>query len=453
MKVEAAGLSKEVVRLRKENNLLKDENFLLKEKLGSKRYRAIDAVVDFIYRSRRNKLARLEKDIKEVRSGGYKAKRSVKVGRVDIVNINFYDWDGKEVFKGGAERYVYDLACLLKDMGFKPRILQCSNKFFKKRFNGVEVVGVGGGSRSSTAENSTLFNDYCRDCEFLIASPLELACEIKDIPVIGINHGVNFDGIWNAFGNNYAGVHDERMSALKNVFSCVCVDTNFINWTRTLDYNLSLKEKYIPNYFDEEQFRVKRTRGRGDQVVFVYPRRIYEARGYDITIEAFRKILPKYGKKVRLNFVGQVDNEKASSDLEEFMREFPENVFHFEYKMEEMANAYKDADVVLIPTKYCEGTSLSCIEGMVSGAAVLATNVGGLPDLVIDGFNGLMIEPTADSLRDAVEQLIEDPRLRKRLASNGKKVAEEAFNKKNWERGWQDEIRRIRESAANGRVI
>lgn len=444
MKSEA-NLSKELIRLQRENSLLKDENFLLEKRVCAKRYKIIDAVVDSLYGIRKKKILNLKKEIREIEQDKNMVKRSIKIGRVDIVNFNFYDWDGKKVFKGGAERYVYDLACLMKNMGLKPRIVQCSNNFFKKRFNGIEVIGIGNCSRSSTAENSAMLNYFCRDCEFVVASPLELACEIRDIPVIGINHGVNFDGSWNKFGNNYAGVHDERMAALKNVFSCICVDTNFINWTRTLDYSLSLKEKYIPNYFDENNFKVRKTRRKDDQVVFVYPRRIYEARGYDITIDAFRHILAKYNKKVKLNFVGQIDNEKAGDDLKKIMNDFPENVFHSEYKMEEMSNAYKDADVVLIPTKYCEGTSLSCIEGMASGAVVLVTNVGGLPNLVIDGYNGLVIEPTAEDLKVAIEKLINDSRLRKKLAENGKKVVKEAFNKKIWEKRWRCEIDKIRQ--------
>ena len=449
MKDDFADLSKKMAKLENENYLLKSENQILKKKMSAKRYKVIDSVVDFWYRSRKKSLERLSQKIeqKKKKKG---AEREIKTGRVDIVNINFYDWDGKEVFKGGAERYVYDLACLLKEMGLKPRILQCSNKFFKKRFNGIEVIGIGSGSRDNTADNSAMFNYYCKDCEFVIASPLDLACEIKDVPVIGINHGINFDGTWNMYKGNLAGVYDERMKALKNVSSCVCVDTNFINWTRTLDYKYSLKEKFIPNYYDEKQFKVRKTKQKDGQVVFVYPRRIYEARGYDITIEAFRNVFVKYGDKVRLEFVGQIDNEKADSDLKAFMAEFPKNVSHAEYNMEEMTNAYKDADVVLIPTKYCEGTSLSCIEGMVSGAAVVATNVGGLPNLIIDGFNGMLVEPTAESLEAAVVELIKNPKMREKIAENGKMVAREAFGKKRWQEKWKKEIERIRKVVKEG---
>lgn len=364
-------------------------------------------------------------------------------GRVDIINVNFYDWDGRIVFKGGAERYVYDLAVLLKSMGYKPRILQCSNVPFVKHYNGIDVVGTGFGDKSSMRRNSIMYNYYCKDAELIIASPLELACEIKGAPVIGVNHGINFDSEWNKYNSKYPYLHDEHMDALTNVVSCICVDTNFINWTRTQDYDLALKEKYIPNYFDQKQFARSSVREKRDMVTFVYPRRLYSARGFDITVRAFERILPKYKDKIILTFVGQVDNEEVKDDLERIMNAYPKNVFHYEYSMEEMPKAYKEADVVLVPTRYSEGTSLSCIEGMASGAAVIVTDVGGLPNLVIDGYNGVIISPTVDELAMAVEEMIRKPTWRTEIAANGLAVAKKAFTKTKWEESWKQEIKKV----------
>jgi hypothetical protein len=61
---------------------------------------------------------------------------------VDIVNVNFYDWDGATLYKGGAERYVYDLASILKEDGWSPRILQVANRSFEKQFRGIPVIGI-----------------------------------------------------------------------------------------------------------------------------------------------------------------------------------------------------------------------------------------------------------------------------------------------------------------------
>ncbi|MBR3329552.1 glycosyltransferase family 4 protein [Candidatus Saccharibacteria bacterium] len=457
-----AELTNFIKRLEEENKKLKGDNRKLATKLKSKRYKVVDFATDSFYSLMRkvNKREQLiernlaeeteeTKETKETNRTEAVKKRRVVSGRVDIINFNFYDWDGKVVFKGGAERYVYDLACLLKKMKYKPRILQCSNTPFRKKYNGIDIVGIGVGSKGDIRLCSTLYSNYCRSAEFIIASPLELASRIEDIPVIGINHGVNFDGKWNEYNPEAPRLQNDHMMALKNVVSCVCVDTNFINWTRTQDYALAQKERYIPNYYDPEQFSKVKKRSH-DKVVFVYPRRLYSARGSDLTIRVFEKLLPKYKDKIILNFVGQVDNDEAQEDLDRIMKAFPKNVFHYEYTMEEMPKAYKNADVVLVPTRYSEGTSLSCIEGMASGAAVITTNVGGLPNLVINGFNGRIVSPTVDDLNDAVVEMIVRPELRKKLAKNGLMVAKEAFSKKKWEESWRKEINRVVASSKKG---
>lgn len=434
-----------IEKLEKENCLLRDDNRQLAQKLDSKRYKTVDFLTDGFYALIRKKSvkARLIENNLTNKSIPINVKRTIKPGRIDIINMNFFDWDGKVVYKGGAERYVYDLACLLNKIGYKARILQCSNIPFRKKYQGIDVIGIGAGDKGNMRICSMVFSSYCNEAECVIASPLELASEIRNVPVIGINHGVNFDGEWNHYDKKAIHRYDEHMDALNNVVSCVCVDTNFINWTRTQDYELALKEKYIPNYYDAKKFISERKKRKDGKMVFVYPRRLYAARGSDITTRAFEKILPKYKDKVILNFVGQVDNDEARNDLDRIMSEFPENVFHYEYTMEEMPQAYKDADVVLVPTRYSEGTSLSCIEGMASGAAVIVTDVGGLPNLVIDGYNGVIISPTVDELAMAVEEMIRKPTWRTEIAANGLAVAKKAFTKTKWEESWKQEIKKV----------
>jgi len=438
-------LCDELKKIGAEKAELTEKNKELIKLLNSKRYKAVDFVTDTVYRlaHRVSKKQKIIDSAAVVKKKIVDSTRDVVIGKVDIININFYDWDGKVVYKGGAERYVYDLACLLKKMGYKVRILQCSNMPFEKIYKGIQVVGVGAGDKSNMRACSAVYNYYCRDAEFVIASPLELASEIQNIPVIGINHGVNFDDEYNKYNSKCLRSYDVHMDALKNVVSCVCVDTNFINFTRTQDYALSLKERYIPNYYDSKQFARVRVKKDSEKIIFIYPRRLYNARGVDITIEAFEKILPDYKDKVILNFVGQIDNSEAGAMLDSIMSKYPKNVFHYEYSMDEMPKAYKDADVVLVPTRYSEGTSLSCIEGMASGAAIIATDVGGLTNLVIDGFNGKLISPTVDDLVDAVLWMIKKPKERVKLAENGLAVVREAFTKEKWDKSWQKEIKRV----------
>lgn len=82
---------------------------------------------------------------------------------------------------------------------------------------------------------------------------------------------------------------------------------------------------------------------------------------------------------------------------------------------------YADLDVVVLTSRN-EGTPLSVIEALAAGRAVVATSVGGVPDLIEDGKNGLLVD-VGDPLlvATAVERLLGDPALRGRLGELGRR--------------------------------
>jgi glycosyltransferase involved in cell wall biosynthesis len=57
--------------------------------------------------------------------------------------------------------------------------------------------------------------------------------------------------------------------------------------------------------------------------------------------------------------------------------------------------AFERADVFVLPTYHLEGLPYALLESMAAGVPVIATRVGGIPELVADGINGLLIEPQA----------------------------------------------------------
>ncbi|NPV53652.1 MAG: glycosyltransferase family 4 protein [Firmicutes bacterium] len=80
-------------------------------------------------------------------------------------------------------------------------------------------------------------------------------------------------------------------------------------------------------------------------------------------------------------------------------------------------------DVALIPSKATEGTSLSCLEAMGVGCAVIASYVGGLSDLIIEGYNGRLIKPTVENLVSTLVELIEDSEKRAYLWRNARETS------------------------------
>jgi glycosyltransferase involved in cell wall biosynthesis len=98
---------------------------------------------------------------------------------------------------------------------------------------------------------------------------------------------------------------------------------------------------------------------------------------------------------------------------------------------DELGDLYDRAAVVVCPS-YREGLPLCVLEAMAHGKPVVASAVGGIPELVEDGVTGFLVEPgDVAGLRTAVERLLADPMLRRRLGRAARaRVAERC----SWER-------------------
>ena len=98
---------------------------------------------------------------------------------------------------------------------------------------------------------------------------------------------------------------------------------------------------------------------------------------------------------------------------------------------DELEQLYARAAVVACPSRR-EGFGVVCLEAMAHGRPVVATRVGGLLDLVVDGETGIVVPPRDPAaLRAALERLLADPDLRRKLGSAGRERARTHFS---WER-------------------
>jgi L-malate glycosyltransferase len=90
----------------------------------------------------------------------------------------------------------------------------------------------------------------------------------------------------------------------------------------------------------------------------------------------------------------------------------------------------------LIPLSSCdiyahislqEGFPLSILEAMSCGKAVIASKTGGIPELINDGENGLLVESTPEAISNAVIGLMNSSEKRSKLGQNAKRAVEEKF--------------------------
>jgi glycosyltransferase involved in cell wall biosynthesis len=87
---------------------------------------------------------------------------------------------------------------------------------------------------------------------------------------------------------------------------------------------------------------------------------------------------------------------------------------------EDVAPYYAAFDTLVLPSGN-EGTPVSAIEALAAGRPVVATRVGGVPDVVRDGEDGFLVEAGAtDDLAERLERLARDPALRERMGKAGR---------------------------------
>jgi glycosyltransferase involved in cell wall biosynthesis len=87
---------------------------------------------------------------------------------------------------------------------------------------------------------------------------------------------------------------------------------------------------------------------------------------------------------------------------------------------EEVAPFYAAFDAMILPS-INEGTPVSAIEALAAGRPVVATRVGGVPDVIREGEDGFLVEPgDVDALAERLARLAADPELRERLGAAGR---------------------------------
>jgi glycosyltransferase involved in cell wall biosynthesis len=71
---------------------------------------------------------------------------------------------------------------------------------------------------------------------------------------------------------------------------------------------------------------------------------------------------------------------------------------------------------------------LVILEAMAAGCPVISTRVGAIPEVVVDGVTGILVEKqNPQQLADAIMRLVDDPALRQRMGEAGRKRFEEHY--------------------------
>ncbi|MBF0493780.1 MAG: glycosyltransferase family 4 protein [Candidatus Omnitrophica bacterium] len=154
--------------------------------------------------------------------------------------------------------------------------------------------------------------------------------------------------------------------------------------------------------------------------------RFSSVKGHEYLIRAFKKVIAA-GHNAKLLFLGDDNAEKQKAvDLIRELGIEDKVVIRLgrETALEKVLSAI---DIFALPSLQ-EGLGLSLMEAMAAGCASVASDVGGIKELIVDGVDGILVESAnSDKLADALITLINDPELRKKLGGNARRKALEKF--------------------------
>lgn len=197
------------------------------------------------------------------------------------------------------------------------------------------------------------------------------------------------------------------------------------------------KIKYIPNGVDPEKFNpnIKRCDIRNlysipkDSYILLCPRRLDPKNGIEYLIRSAPDVLKEYNNICFL-IVGN-GNAKHKKYLQRLTREQGVGnkvTFAGSVANAEMPEYYLNSDIVVLPS-LVEGTSIAGLEGMACAKPIIGTKTGGIPEIVVDGKNGLLVEPAnSRGLAQAILVLLKDEDKRKKFGLKGRELVVSKFD-------------------------
>lgn len=184
--------------------------------------------------------------------------------------------------------------------------------------------------------------------------------------------------------------------------------------------------RIVPNPIDDDLFApaVEDREAPGSILV---AGRVERAKGQDVLLEALpsiREAVPE----AHIRVIG--DDGAAAERLMARARELrvAEAVtFEGARARDELPEAYRAASVCVVPSRF-EAFPYTCLEAMACGRAVVAARVGGLPEVISDEVDGLLVAPEDPAaLADAVRRLLLDAATRRRLGDAARARVADSF--------------------------
>ncbi|MHB1653252.1 MAG: glycosyltransferase [Desulfitobacteriaceae bacterium] len=184
----------------------------------------------------------------------------------------------------------------------------------------------------------------------------------------------------------------------------------------------------IPFGVDVERFAPPEEVNQAAPVVFGVAKYLQPVYGLDILIKAFAELERRLPGRALLRIAGDGPERRKLNNLAKRLGvegrvEWPGLIPN-----REVAQFYQGLDVVVVPSRQ-ESFGVTAVEGSACARPIIASKVGGLPEVVLDQETGLLVTPgDVEELASAMEFLVNYPEERLRLGEAGRKFVLEHYS-------------------------
>lgn len=159
---------------------------------------------------------------------------------------------------------------------------------------------------------------------------------------------------------------------------------------------------------------------RSEYTIILFPSRLIKRKGIEDALHAVAKLpasyklsIPGYNSPENVQYKDEVDMMIRFLDIESKLIIPPSRTLP-----QDMAAHYRQADIVIVPSHY-EGFGIVAVEAMHHKRPLISTNVGGLAEIVQDGYNALVVPPQDPvGIINAIQRITIDDTLRELLIRN-----------------------------------
>jgi len=336
---------------------------------------------------------------------------------------------------GGAEQVVVDLARRLSKQNFKPMICCLNDKgrlspLVEKE--GIKVFALHKKPKFDPFLISKLIDLIKREKVDLIHTHLftanlwgRIAGKLCEVPVVSSEHGMDHwrRGFHWALDRMLTSVSKGMVFVSESAKRFYSEKNPSVNGKSRVIHN-GIEIANFQNPYPKEEIRKSLGIAIGEQVIGIVGRLVPE-KAHEDFIEAIQLLAQE-----KKNILGLIIGEgELSESLKKLVQQIglEQHILFAGYRSD-LVQLYHSMDVLVL-SSLREGLPLTLLEGMAAGVPVVATDVGGIKEVIKDGEDGVLVPPNDPAaLANAISRILDDSILRERVVSAAKEKVKNYFS-------------------------